>query len=352
MTERPICAPRSPRASSAPRSRSARCSARSSRWRARSSARRRRRSSCSTRRPNELVFEAVVGEGEDTLLGMRFPAEHGIAGWVLATRTPLDHRGRAERPAVRQRRRRGHRLRAERADGRAAPPRRAGARRPRGARPPGASALLASRRWSCSACSRTRPRSPSISCCKARQAERLLEARATDGDLEVVARLAAAVDALEDERREAGMRLLRRSRRHARRVSEPLNKKKRPGRLYIPPGPRVLRRARATRRPAPRNGTLGDRALGDWAVGLDVRLVVRRLGDGAFGYWAFGDRAFGDWAVSLDLVVRADLLVRHLVLLLVRRAHLRGSDQQDRARARNLPSPASLPQDRVRCSRP
>ena len=38
---------------------------------------------------NELVFEAVVGEGEDSLLGMRFPAGHGIAGWVLATRTPL-----------------------------------------------------------------------------------------------------------------------------------------------------------------------------------------------------------------------------------------------------------------------
>jgi GAF domain-containing protein len=32
---------------------------------------------------NELVFEAVVGEGEDTLLGTRFPAGTGIAGWVL-----------------------------------------------------------------------------------------------------------------------------------------------------------------------------------------------------------------------------------------------------------------------------
>jgi GAF domain-containing protein len=37
----------------------------------------------------ELVFEAVVGEGEETLVGMRFPAGTGIAGWVLATRTPL-----------------------------------------------------------------------------------------------------------------------------------------------------------------------------------------------------------------------------------------------------------------------
>jgi len=37
----------------------------------------------------ELVFAAVVGEGEEDLLGMRFPAGKGIAGWVLATRTPL-----------------------------------------------------------------------------------------------------------------------------------------------------------------------------------------------------------------------------------------------------------------------
>ena len=35
----------------------------------------------------ELVFEAVVGEGEETLLGQRFPAGKGIAGWVLATRS-------------------------------------------------------------------------------------------------------------------------------------------------------------------------------------------------------------------------------------------------------------------------
>ena len=37
---------------------------------------------------HELVFEAVAGEGEQ-LLGLRFPAGKGIAGWVLATRTPL-----------------------------------------------------------------------------------------------------------------------------------------------------------------------------------------------------------------------------------------------------------------------
>jgi GAF domain-containing protein len=38
---------------------------------------------------NELVFEAVVGEGEENLLGQRLPAGTGVAGWVLATRTPL-----------------------------------------------------------------------------------------------------------------------------------------------------------------------------------------------------------------------------------------------------------------------
>jgi GAF domain-containing protein len=38
---------------------------------------------------DELVFEAVAGEGSDKLLGKRFPADTGIAGWVLATRQPL-----------------------------------------------------------------------------------------------------------------------------------------------------------------------------------------------------------------------------------------------------------------------
>jgi GAF domain-containing protein len=38
---------------------------------------------------DELVFEAVAGEGEGELLGLRFPAGTGIAGWVLTTRQPL-----------------------------------------------------------------------------------------------------------------------------------------------------------------------------------------------------------------------------------------------------------------------
>ncbi len=38
---------------------------------------------------DELVFEAVSGEGEGDLIGMRIPSSTGIAGWVLVTRQPL-----------------------------------------------------------------------------------------------------------------------------------------------------------------------------------------------------------------------------------------------------------------------
>jgi GAF domain-containing protein len=38
---------------------------------------------------DELVFEAVAGEGADALVGRRFPSSTGIAGWVLVTRQPL-----------------------------------------------------------------------------------------------------------------------------------------------------------------------------------------------------------------------------------------------------------------------
>ena len=34
---------------------------------------------------DELVFEAVSGEGEGDLIGMRIPSSTGIAGWVLVT---------------------------------------------------------------------------------------------------------------------------------------------------------------------------------------------------------------------------------------------------------------------------
>jgi GAF domain-containing protein len=38
---------------------------------------------------DQLVFEAVAGEGSDSLVGQRIPASTGIAGWVLVTRQPL-----------------------------------------------------------------------------------------------------------------------------------------------------------------------------------------------------------------------------------------------------------------------
>jgi len=38
---------------------------------------------------DELVFEAVAGKGERSLIGLRIPSSTGIAGWTLVTRQPL-----------------------------------------------------------------------------------------------------------------------------------------------------------------------------------------------------------------------------------------------------------------------
>lgn len=38
---------------------------------------------------DELVFEAVAGEGSDSLIGRRLPSSTGIGGWVLVTRQPI-----------------------------------------------------------------------------------------------------------------------------------------------------------------------------------------------------------------------------------------------------------------------
>ena len=38
---------------------------------------------------DELVFEAVAGEGASSLIGERLPSSTGIAGWVLVTGQPL-----------------------------------------------------------------------------------------------------------------------------------------------------------------------------------------------------------------------------------------------------------------------
>jgi GAF domain-containing protein len=37
----------------------------------------------------DLVFEAVAGEGEESLVGVRFPTGTGIAGWVAMSGQPL-----------------------------------------------------------------------------------------------------------------------------------------------------------------------------------------------------------------------------------------------------------------------
>jgi len=153
----------------------------------------------------ELVFEAVVGEGEESLLGTRFPADHGIAGWVLATRTPLVIEDVEQDP----------RHARDVAEG-------------TGYVPKGimAAPLLTDDAALGVLSVLDRPEQSLFSLQemellglfanqaaiavellqKARHAERVLE---EEGDLAVVARLAAAVDALEDDRRESGLRLLR-----------------------------------------------------------------------------------------------------------------------------------------------
>jgi GAF domain-containing protein len=153
----------------------------------------------------ELVFEAVVGEGEDELLGMRFPAGKGIAGWVLATRTPLVIEDVRTDP----------RFASDVAEG-------------TGYVPSGlmAAPLLHDEDALGVLEVLDRPEQSLFSLqemellglfanqasiavdllLRARKAERVL--RDDDAELAVVARLAAAIDGLEDERRAAGLRLL------------------------------------------------------------------------------------------------------------------------------------------------
>jgi GAF domain-containing protein len=155
---------------------------------------------------NELVFEAVVGEGEETLIGMRFPAGTGIAGWVLATHTPLVIEDVKKDP----------RFASDVAED-------------TGYVPSGlmAAPLLHEERALGVLEVLDRPERSHFSLqemellglfanqaaiavdllLRARKAERLLNAG--DADLVVVAELAAAVDALEDEPRKAGFALLR-----------------------------------------------------------------------------------------------------------------------------------------------
>jgi GAF domain-containing protein len=46
----------------------------------------------------DLIFEAVSGEGEDELIGRRFPGGTGIAGWVAACGQPMRADDVAENP--------------------------------------------------------------------------------------------------------------------------------------------------------------------------------------------------------------------------------------------------------------
>jgi GAF domain-containing protein len=155
---------------------------------------------------DELVFEAVVGEGEDELLGLRFPAGKGIAGWVLATRTPLVIEDVRTDP----------RFASDVAEG-------------TGYVPSGlmAAPLLHDEDSLGVLEVLDRPEASLFSLqemellglfanqasiavdllLRARKAERVLHGDGDD-DLAVVARLAAAIDGLEDERRAAGIRLL------------------------------------------------------------------------------------------------------------------------------------------------
>jgi len=153
----------------------------------------------------ELVFEAVVGEGEDSLLGTRFPAGKGIAGWVLATQTPLVIEDVQQDP----------RFAKDVAEN-------------TGYVPSGlmAAPLMHEERALGVLSVLDRPEQSLFSLkemellglfahqasiavdllLKARKANRVLEQ--SGGDLEVVSRLAAVVDGLEEDRRAAGLKLL------------------------------------------------------------------------------------------------------------------------------------------------
>lgn len=154
----------------------------------------------------ELVFEAVTGEGEDTLVGRRIPRGTGIAGWVTESGQPLVIEDVTVDPrfAADEARRTGY--------------------VPKGLM---AAPLLLEDRVLGVLNVLDRPERRRFSVAEmellglfanqaavaldlllhARRVEAILEA--AGGDLEAVARLAATLDALEGDRRAAGIRLLR-----------------------------------------------------------------------------------------------------------------------------------------------
>jgi GAF domain-containing protein len=153
----------------------------------------------------ELVFEAVVGEGEDTLLGTRFPAGKGIAGWVLATQTPLVIEDVQQDPRF---------AKDVAEDSGYVPSGLMAAPLMHEERALGVLSVLDRPEQSLFSLQEMEllglfANQASIAVdllLKARKANTVLEQR--EGDLEVVARLAAVVDALEDEKRASGIKLL------------------------------------------------------------------------------------------------------------------------------------------------
>jgi GAF domain-containing protein len=155
---------------------------------------------------DELVFEAVAGEGSDTLVGTRIPSSTGIAGWALVTRQSLvledvQNDPRFAREVAEKTGYVPHALMAvpllhdERALG--------------------VLQVLDRRREQRFTLAEIEllglfANQAAIALDllgNARRARRVLEQAPVDVD--VVARLAATVDALEDDRREAGLRLLK-----------------------------------------------------------------------------------------------------------------------------------------------
>jgi GAF domain-containing protein len=154
---------------------------------------------------DELVFEAVAGEGSESLIGTRIPSSTGIAGWVLVTRQPIVIEDLTKDPRFAR-----------------------DAAESTGYVPKGLmSAPLLHEDNALGVLNvLDRPQRSKFSLAEmdllglfanqaaialdllvhARQAAGILDE--SDGDLAVVARVAAKLDALEDERREAGMRLL------------------------------------------------------------------------------------------------------------------------------------------------
>ena len=156
--------PPSPPASSASEERfTARCCGRSSRSRARSSRARASSIFLLDEEADELVFEAVAGEGRSSCSsGSASRRAPGIAGWVLvdAARRSCS-RTSARDPRFARDVAESDRLRAEGDHGRAAPRRRAGARRARRCSTGRRRRLLARGDGAARALRRTRPRSRS-----------------------------------------------------------------------------------------------------------------------------------------------------------------------------------------------